>query len=293
MSHTPHHSSTSPPRWQLLAVDLDSTLIGRDHKVNATDAEALARALSAGIRVALCTGRNLTESAGVIAALRLGGLGVFANGATIADMASGRHVAASCIEPPLAQQLIDFFGSRGHAVLGLIDHPDTRTPHYLRTSHGPPHRATVEWLIANHMHAVESDAGIEEMADHIVRVSIVVDVAEAPEIEHALGRIFGRTIMHHSMYSKHYDCQVIETFSPGVNKWSGILQICGLEALDPARVVTIGDDINDIAMLENATLSFAVANAVPAIRARAKRVTAAQEQCGVARVIDGMLRGEY
>jgi Cof subfamily protein (haloacid dehalogenase superfamily) len=276
----------------MLAVDLDSTLIGKDHKVNAGDAEALQKALAAGIRVALCTGRNIVESAGVIGALQLSGLGVFANGATIADMATGLHLQSTCMPRELCLEVVDFFGGRGHAVLGLVDHPETRRPQYVRTDHGPPHRATVEWLIANKMHAVEEDVTEGTLAGHVVRLGIVVDVPDAKMIEQAMDEHFGARLMHHSIYSKHYDCQVIETFAPGVNKWTGILEICRREGLDPRRVVTIGDDTNDIAMLENATLSFAVANAPPAIRARAKRITATQAECGVARVVEEILRGK-
>jgi Cof subfamily protein (haloacid dehalogenase superfamily) len=273
----------------MLAVDLDSTLIGKDHKVNSTDAQALKTAMAAGMRVALCTGRNVMESAGVIAALQLKGNGVFANGATIADMGEGVHLTSTCMSREITEDVVDFFGAKGHAVLALVDHPETRRPHYVITDHGPPHRATVEWLLANKMHAEDDDVTGGKYAAHVVRMGIVVDVPDARAIEDAMTRRFGTRLMHHSIYSKLHDCQVIETFAPNVNKWTGILEICRREGLDPKRVVTIGDDTNDIAMLENAELSFAVANAPPAIRARAKRITATQEQCGVARAIEVVL----
>ena len=64
-------------RWKAIACDLDGTLIGRDHKVLERDLEALRRARAAGVHVALCTGRNTLESAGVIGALGLSGAGDF------------------------------------------------------------------------------------------------------------------------------------------------------------------------------------------------------------------------
>jgi Cof subfamily protein (haloacid dehalogenase superfamily) len=277
----------------MLAVDLDSTLIGRDHKVGAMDSVALQKLRATGVRVAICTGRNLVESAGVIGALELKGLGVFANGATIADMGKGRHVSCTFIDRPTARQLVDFFGSRNHAVLALVDDPATALPQYVCTQHAAPHVGTVEWLLANRMQALEGDVTAGPHADRIVRLSIVVDVPEARPIEEALVRDFGATIAHHSIYSKHYDCQIIEAFPAGVNKWSGIEEICRIEGLDSRRVITIGDDVNDIPMLENATLSFAVANAPPEIQQRAKRVTGSQENAGVAQVVEGILRGDF
>ena len=55
-------------KWKVLACDLDGTLIGWDHKINPLDLEALRRARAAGLHVAICTGRNSRECAGVIAA---------------------------------------------------------------------------------------------------------------------------------------------------------------------------------------------------------------------------------
>jgi hydroxymethylpyrimidine pyrophosphatase-like HAD family hydrolase len=192
-----------------------------------------------------------------------------------------------------ARRVVNFFGGRGHAVLALADPPETRRPHYLITDHGAPHRATVEWLLANRMKAEDADVTAGPLAARVVRLGIVVDVPEAAAVEHALSAEFGGTLMHHSIYSKHYDCQVIEVFAAGVDKWAGIRTVCRREGVSPDRVVTIGDDVNDIAMLENAALSFAVANAPDAIKARAKRVTRSQEQGGVAAVVEGVLGGAF
>ncbi len=57
-------------------------------------------------------------------------------------------------------------------------------------------------------------------------------------------------------------------------------------------IVAIGDDINDVAMLVGATLSFAMGDAKDGVKKFAKRVTASQAECGVAEVIEALLRGE-
>jgi len=62
--------------------------------------------------------------------------------------------------------------------------------------------------------------------------------------------------------------------------------------IPPARIITIGDDINDLAMLRGAALSFAVGDAKDEVKAHAKRVTAPQADCGLAQVIDQLLSGK-
>lgn len=280
--------------WQLLAVDLDGTLISwHGHRANDEDFAALRRALDAGIRVTICTGRTSSESAGVLAALQLNGPGVFINGATLADMATGCHLDCAYLDPALADELIDFFGGFGHAVLVLADDPQSRLARYVQSSHAPAHQATVDWQMTHRVAPEIYDAIPADLRPRLLRVGIVTNVPEAPPIVAQLAQRFGGRIVHNSIYSQTYDCQVIEALPPSVNKWQGIVRLCRRQGLDPQRVVTIGDDSNDIPMLENATLSFAVASARPEIQKRAKRVTRAQRDCGVAHVVDGLLNGDY
>src|SRR3954464_1888773 len=112
--------------WRILACDLDGTIIGRDHKVLDRDLEGLRRARAAGIHLAICTGRNTIESGGVISALELSGLGGFVNGGMVGDMSTGKSVHSRFIPQELADEVVDFFGSRGHAVLMLVDDAGTR-----------------------------------------------------------------------------------------------------------------------------------------------------------------------
>ena len=109
-----HRDRPLPAHWRILAVDLDGTLIGWNHKINDRDLEALRRARTAGFHVALCTGRNAKECAGIISALNFPaptGPGVFVNGAMIADMATGQTLHAQILPFPLVEEATHFLGS--------------------------------------------------------------------------------------------------------------------------------------------------------------------------------------
>jgi Cof subfamily protein (haloacid dehalogenase superfamily) len=279
-------------KWKIIACDLDGTLIGWNHKINDRDLEGLRRAREAGFHVAICTGRNSAESAGIVRALNLMGLGIFVNGAMVCDMATGRAVDSQLLDDALAQEAIHFLGMRGHAVLVLADHPETRLPAYALTDHGPPHRATTDWLLVNRVQAAAVNDLPPEFAGHIVRVGIVVNTDEAVTLHRDLAAHFGPRATTHSIYSPHYDVQIIELFSPGANKWSGLEHLAAKMGAQPDEIITIGDDINDLPMLEHARLSFVMASAAPAIHAHGKRMTAAQADCGVAEVIDLLLAGK-
>ena len=66
---------------------------------------------------------------------------------------------------------------------------------------------------------------------------------------------------------------ILEVMPKGVHKAVGLRLLTDYLALDKSQVMAIGDEENDLTMLEWAGLGVAMANAVPRLRAVAKAVT--------------------
>ncbi|MEL6797442.1 MAG: HAD hydrolase family protein, partial [Planctomycetota bacterium] len=86
---------------------------------------------------------------------------------------------------------------------------------------------------------------------------------------------------------------VVEAFDRDAHKWSGIEWLCKRFGFDPARTAAIGDQINDVTMIEHAGLGIAMGNAVDEIKRIADAHTATNDECGVAAAIDRLLAGEW
>lgn len=78
----------------------------------------------------------------------------------------------------------------------------------------------------------------------------------------------------------------------GVNKATGLRAALARLDLDPAEVAGIGDAENDHAFLDICGLSVAVANALPAIKEKARLVTRGDHGDGVVELIDLLLPAE-
>jgi hydroxymethylpyrimidine pyrophosphatase-like HAD family hydrolase len=59
----------------------------------------------------------------------------------------------------------------------------------------------------------------------------------------------------------------------------------------PEQVMAIGDNFNDLDMLEYAGLPVLMGNAVPALLERGWSTTATQDECGVAAAIERFVLG--
>lgn len=78
-----------------------------------------------------------------------------------------------------------------------------------------------------------------------------------------------------------------------VNKASGLEAALHHFKISPAETVAVGDAENDRAMLEFCRFPVAVANALPALKERAKYVTQAERGEGVAELIQMILKPEF
>lgn len=81
----------------------------------------------------------------------------------------------------------------------------------------------------------------------------------------------------------------LELMEPGVNKWVAVKELAESFNIKQEEIMCIGDSNNDLAMIENAGVGVAVANAKPQIQALAKLVTASNDNDGVALVIESIL----
>lgn len=76
----------------------------------------------------------------------------------------------------------------------------------------------------------------------------------------------------------------------GVNKASALATLCAERGIAPGDVLAFGDMRNDLPMLRWAGHAVAVANAHPEVLAAIRGVTDTNENDGVARAIERLLR---
>jgi hypothetical protein len=91
------------------------------------------------------------------------------------------------------------------------------------------------------------------------------------------------TITHSSSYG------LLEISAPGVTKATGLAELARRAGVEAHEVVAVGDMPNDVAMLDWAGRSYAVANAHPSVVAAADETIASNDDDAVARLIESLL----
>jgi Cof subfamily protein (haloacid dehalogenase superfamily) len=269
------------PKYRMIAIDLDGTLLSPEGKVTERAKAAVHQCLSAGLLVCFATGRNWTESKTVLEAVAHYDTAVFVGGAMVVDTKQEVTLHRTMMQPRLAAEVCRELESNGHAVLALQD-TGTAGVDYLITADVALNPATSHWmrLTSAKVHRVASLA--EYAHEHTIRVGIVAEPDEVARVERELAKTFGERIMMMSIRVPAAGVTVLEVFDPAVNKWEGIMHVARKHDIDPSQIIAIGDDVNDVPMLSRAGLGVAMGNARPEIQAVAKRVIGHNKDEGLA-----------
>ena len=275
--------------YDLIAIDVDGTLLNDEHAVTAENRAALHRAHEAGLQVVLCTGRAYPEIERVIDDIGLDlDAAVTVFGAVVTDVPTKETLFSQPLEPETAVALTDFFKARGYTVMYLVGGEQAGSTGFI--VRGETHHFAVDAYLIKTTVRFEQVAALPENPPPALRVSIIDDPGTLDDLSADLTRVFGDRVVHNVLHAPEWAFTVIEGFAPSVNKWSGIAKLCELRGLNPERVVALGDDVNDIDMLRQATLGVAMGNARDSVKAAADRVTATNNEHGVAKLIDEILQ---
>jgi Cof subfamily protein (haloacid dehalogenase superfamily) len=272
----------------MIAIDMDGTLLSPRGVVTARTKQAIHGALSSGLLVCFATGRNWTESQAVLDAVEHYDTAVFVGGALVVDTKRRVTLHRTLMQPALAAELCGFFENQGHAALALQDTGTTGVD-YLISEGFKLDPGTETWMrVATKLvHRVPNLGSASH--EHTIRVGVVAVPSETARLARELEKRFGTRIVYHSIAVMSYGVDVLEVFDPAVNKWQGLLYAAAAHGIDPADIIAIGDESNDLPMIRNAGLGVAMGNARPEVQAAAKRVIGRNDEDGLARFLEELV----
>lgn len=273
--------------YDLIAIDIDGTLLTSRREVSPGTRRALQRAVSAGKRVALCTGRSLNSGRAAAEQVPPSTTLIFHSGALILETQDGPLLRAVNLPGGLAADLVDFCRRRGHDPLVYEAVPESR---YIWFE--PPRSANgwrERYLEANADKAFQVD-GLEQVLDRDpAQIAVAGMGSSMHELEAELAEYGDRIgiIMSRSTLVGDYWC--MEIVPAGVSKANALAFVGERHGISAERMISIGDNFNDLDMIEYAGLGVAMGNAPAAVRRAANLVAPANDADGVAHVIETCL----
>ena len=261
--------------YELLALDIDGTLVGSDQVVAREVLEALAAAQAAGLRVCLATGRSYVESVGIWRQLRLAAPPepiVPVGGALVAEPDSGRTLYQKPIAPDVGAEFAKALNDLGYVAMVLVD-GWRHDVDYLVSEAGDHHAASRQWFakMAVRVRRYEDLAAAAARAEPL-RISTVADPPEAERIAAELRTRFEGRLNVHAIVAPNYGVMIVEAHAPEANKLSALRYVAQGLHVRIERTAAVGDDINDLPMIRKVGLGVAMPASPPAVLEAADRV---------------------
>lgn len=267
---------------KILFTDLDGTLLNSNKEITKENQDAINRALEAGHKVVLNTGRPLTGCLEQIKELKLNRKDCYAitfNGGLIYDCLTGKTLYKKVIPLEYARYIFKETGKRGiycqtysnEGVLSAQMTPELQF--YAERTHNP-------YKIIPDLPNQLSEEPVKLLAIDLSEDNTALDGYRKDMQEWAKGKV---SIFYSS---KSY----LEHVPYGISKGAAIQYLCEYLNLPLSSTVAVGDEENDLTMLQTAHVGVAMANAIPQVKACADYITKKDcDHSGVAEVIERFL----
>lgn len=271
--------------YQLLATDLDGTLLTSDKSITPRTADAIRQAIAQGKQIVFCSGRGLNEI--TIHADAFPGLQyiISANGAQVYDCLR----KTSLIRRPIPHEVVekiaayepeaDFFF---HSYTETWSISESRCLPHIRDYYAGQY----EWLIRSTSRPTEN--ALQYCAAHPEYPLFKIDLFHrSHEARMRTKTLFESWNLPVSITL--CDESSIEITVQGADKGWALRQLCKTLSIPKEQVIYAGDSWNDLSGMEAAGLAVAVANAVPDTLSYADHITADNNHDGVGIAIEEFL----
>lgn len=270
--------------YELIAFDMDGTLLDTHKHVLPSSTEAIDEATAAGKTVAICSGRcpKMVE----LDQASFGNVryAICCNGSVIYDLHDHRVISTSSLDHEVIVRaakalgsedaLIDIFQGRGFFC--QPSHID-RMPRYGLGIYQNMYRQTVSPVDDIRKKLLDPTESYQKIIFHFAS-------PEARERVHELVRSLPVELAYSEMASLE--------FSPkGVDKGSGLLALADLLGIPHEATIAVGDADNDLPMLHAAGLAVAMGNANENVLAASDVVVSDNDHDGCAETVHRFLLG--
>jgi len=262
-------------KYTVLVVDVDGTLVGEDKVVPPGIAPAVRAAQARGARVCLATGRMWDAARPFADAIGADPPAILYNGAVVYDFAADATLWAQRIPRRVSERMLP----------ALRANPRTSPLLFVHGKVYAERRTDFVDLYARLDRLVVEIAPFAQVLDEDpVKMLVVGPPDDLPPIHETVEALVGPEVSQ--VFSQ---ADYLEFLPPGVSKGRALPMLAQAVGVPVERVIAVGDNYNDLTMLQAAGLGIAVEGSPPEVLAAAQATCPPPEREGVRHVIERYL----
>jgi Cof subfamily protein (haloacid dehalogenase superfamily) len=276
---------------RLLAIDIDGTLLDSSGRVPDSHRAALAEAVRRGIAVALVTGRSFHFTRPLADSLELPVTLIVNNGAVVKD-ARGQTLMRHLLPRDAAREVLASTAAYEDSVALVFDRgaggdageDAERQIVFERMDWSHPHRRG--YFEKNRAFIAPASPLADALTEDPIQVMFNGAVAAMRKLAAELRAlpIADRYSVALTEYEAR-DFSLLDVNAAGCSKGQTLARWTTAEGVAPEDVMAVGDNLNDLDMLEFAGTGVVMGNATPAMKTHGYPVTGTNDEGGLAEAI--------
>jgi Cof subfamily protein (haloacid dehalogenase superfamily) len=266
---------------RLIAIDVDGTLLDTRGQIPQANIDAIHDAVSAGVHIALVTGRSYPFARPIAEPLPASITLIVSNGAVERDM-DGSRVARRLLDRQIARVVLDSTRPFRELAALVFDRDADRQVMFETMDWEHPGRKA--YWARNHSLIAKSVPLEDALVEDPIQVMFNGGVDAMRSLYcalHAEANGFSVSLTEYV----HRDFSLIDVTAPNATKGRALAWRAAQLGLSREEVMAVGDNFNDLEMLEFAGLPVVMANAVDGLKQRGWAVTGDNENAGLAEAI--------
>jgi len=264
-------SERADPRMRidLIALDLDGTLLDANERITPRNRAAIARALDLGIRVVLVTGRGVDMPIRISRELGLNLPVICCHGALTKDFGANKTLVHQPVPLVHAKTMVDYAHANRLPIALYVEE------RFYRLAGSD---VVMDDMLGPAWSEVQDFNEILGTAPTFIRFLGKEAVA-------AVKREFADLPLNFR-FESWYDFVECAVLAREASKQTALARLCADFQISADRVLAIGDSRNDVPMLRWARIGIAMGNALPEVKESVRYVTASNTDDGVALALD-------
>jgi Cof subfamily protein (haloacid dehalogenase superfamily) len=269
---------------KLVALDIDGTLLDSHGKLPFENGQAIAAAVQKGVKIILVSGRRWSMARQVSEALGLTFPVVAHNGALVRSPLDSQRLSTCFIKPELAAEILSYSPEHfGYLVLHrdqdlngqTVIHPSCRNNLLMQSYLGQFPAAVME-----------TESLLQWADSDLIQIMFGGELAAIMRIEEMLQRrSLAEKIRLTKTYYPHKNLGIIDLLNKDCSKRTALEFLAEYYGVTREETLAIGDNHNDLEMLEYAAIGVVVANCVTDLKSRGFEETTSNDDAGVAKAL--------
>ncbi|HLG66109.1 MAG TPA: Cof-type HAD-IIB family hydrolase [Ktedonosporobacter sp.] len=268
---------------KLVAIDIDGTLLDPMRQITPRALAAIQAAQEAGIIVTLATGRRYCNTLPIADELGIDIPLILCDGAMIMEHPRGNVLKTHPLQAEIAQQAVELLAS--HNLQPVVHHINDGIEE-IWTGHTQFDNTWSATYLSAFLEDTIRRMDYEALCNGWPDPLRVVAFASEEAIYALIPEVSTLSCSWNAVKSGNYGCSELAVMAPACSKALGLTTLASLLDIPLTQVMAIGDNHNDLEMLQVAGWGVAMGQAPEAVKAVAHAVTASNREDGLALAIE-------